>query len=132
MASKGVLGTAITGKPYDQLGKIYSDLKNGIDDRGEILSYWNPGEFELGCLRPCMYNFQFSILGGKLYLNATQRSCDVPLGLNFNMVQVYVFLELMAQITGLQPGKAYHKIINAHIYEDQLDAVYEMLERRAT
>lgn len=120
------------GKPYDQLGKIYSDLKNGIDDRGEILSYWNPGEFELGCLRPCMYNFQFSILGGKLYLNATQRSCDVPLGLNFNMVQVYVFLELMAQITGLQPGKAYHKIINAHIYEDQLDAVYEMLERRAT
>jgi thymidylate synthase len=75
----------------------------------------------MGCLRPCMYSHHFSLLDGMLYLNSTQRSCDVPLGLNFNMVQVYFLLAIMAQITGLKAGKAYHKIVNAHIYEDQLD-----------
>ena len=42
------------------------------------------------------------------------------MGLNFNQVQVFTFLALMAQITGKKPGMAYHKIVNAHIYEDQL------------
>lgn len=104
----------------DQLRKVVDDLTAGIDDRGEILTMLNPGEFHLGCLRPCMYSHHFSLLDGTLYLNSTQRSCDIPLGLNFNMVQVYVFLALMAQITGTKPGMAYHKIVNAHIYEDQL------------
>jgi len=108
------------GGHVDQLQKIVDDLSRGKDDRGEILSFYNPGEFHLGCLRPCMYSHHFSLLGETLYLNSTQRSCDVPLGLNFNMVQVYVFLALMAQITGKKAGKAYHKIVNAHIYEDQL------------
>lgn len=56
-------------------------------------------------------------------------SVDVPLGLNFNMVQVFVFLAIMAQITGLRAGKAYHKLVNVHIYEDQIPAVLEMLSR---
>ena len=105
----------------DTLDELYQNLKKGIDSRGEIWSFWNPGMFHLGALRPCVYSHHFSLLGGKLYLNSTQRSCDVPLGLNFNMVQVYVFLQLMAQITGHEAGEAYHKIVNAHIYEDQID-----------
>lgn len=105
----------------DQLKKIYDDLRQGIDDRGEILSFYNPGEFDMGCLRPCVYVHQFSLMNGTLYLHSTQRSCDVPLGLNFNMVQLYFFLQLMAQITGNKPGKVYHKIVNAHIYEDQFE-----------
>lgn len=56
-------------------------------------------------------------------------SCDVPLGLAFNMVQCYVLLALMAQITGLKPGKAYHKIINAHIYENQIELMQEQIMR---
>ena len=104
----------------DQLQKIVDNLSKGIDDRGEILMFWNPGEFSQGCLRPCMYEHQFSILDGTLYLNSTQRSCDVPLGLTFNMVQVYVLLAIMAQITGLKAGEAYHKLVNTHIYEDQI------------
>tara|TARA_R110002167_G_scaffold236325_13_gene441538 strand:- start:778 stop:1149 length:372 start_codon:yes stop_codon:yes gene_type:complete len=68
-----------------------------------------------------MYSHHFSLLGDTLYLNSTQRSCDVPLGLNFNMVQVYFLLAIMAQITGNKAGQAYHKIVNAHIYEDQLE-----------
>ncbi|SES81273.1 Thymidylate synthase [Thalassotalea agarivorans] len=43
------------GTPLDQLKKIIDNLSNGVDDRGEILSFYNPGEFELGCLRPCMH-----------------------------------------------------------------------------
>ncbi|AFV81303.1 thymidylate synthase [Vibrio phage vB_VpaS_MAR10] len=114
------------GGTVDQLKKIVDNLTNGIDDRGEILNFYNPGEFHMGCLRPCMYSHHFSLLGDTLYLNSTQRSCDVPLGLNFNMVQVYVFLAIMAQITGHKMGTAHHKIVNAHIYEDQIDLMRDV------
>jgi len=114
------------GGSLDLLRKIYDDLKAGRDDRGEIYTFYHPGVFHMGCLRPCMYSHHFSLLGDTLYLNSTQRSCDVPLGLNFNMVQVYFFLAIMAQITGHKAGKAYHKIVNAHIYEDQLELMRDV------
>lgn len=63
---------AIVGQ-LDQLEKIYNDLRQGKDDRGEIWQMWNPGAFSLGCLRPCMYEHHFSLLGDTLYLNSTQR-----------------------------------------------------------
>ncbi|KAE9525778.1 thymidylate synthase [Testudinibacter aquarius] len=109
------------GSHLDQLRKVVDNLSNGIDDRGEIITFYNPGEIELGCLRPCMHTHTFSLLGDTLHLTSYQRSCDVPLGLNFNQIQVYIFLALMAQITGHKAGQAYHKIVNAHIYEDQLE-----------
>ncbi len=118
------------GTNLDQLKKIYEDLKRGVDDRGEIITFYNPGEFEMGCLRPCMHSHHFSLLGGKLYLNSTQRSADLPLGINFNQVQCYVFLALMAQITGHQAGKVYHKLVNAHIYEDQLALMRDVQLKR--
>lgn len=118
------------GSTLDQLRKIVDDLKNGVDDRGEILTFYNPGEFEMGCLRPCMHTHHFSLLGGKLYLNSFQRSADIPLGINFNQVQVFTLLALMAQITGHKPGKAYHKIVNAHIYEDQLELMRDVQLKR--
>lgn len=118
------------GGHVDQLRKIVDDLSNGIDDRGEILSFYNPGEFHMGCLRPCMHTHTFSLLGDTLYLTSYQRSCDVPLGQNFNQVQVFTFLKLMAQITGHKPGMAYHKIVNAHIYEDQLELMRDVQLKR--
>ncbi len=114
----------------DQLKKIVDNLKRGIDDRGEIMSFYNPGEFHMGCLRPCMHTHNFSLLGDTLYLTSYQRSCDVPLGLNFNQVQVFFFLAIMAQITGHKPGVAYHKIVNAHIYEDQLELMRDVQLKR--
>jgi thymidylate synthase len=54
----------------------------------------------------------------------------VPLGLNFNQIQVYVLLALVAQITGHKPAKAYHKIVNAHIYEDQLELMRDVQLKR--
>ncbi|EJT0117274.1 thymidylate synthase [Salmonella enterica] len=113
------------GLMIDQLAKVYRNLKRGIDDRGEIITFWNPGEFSKGCLRPCMHTHQFSILGDTLYLNSFQRSNDFLLGQVFNMVQCYALLAIMAQITGLKPGIARQKIINLHIYEDQYNVLME-------
>jgi len=119
------------GGSLDQLKKIVDNLQAGVDDRGEILTFYNPGEFDLGCLRPCMHTHTFSLLGDTLHLSSYQRSCDVPLGLNFNQIQVFTLLALMARITGHKPGSAYHKIVNAHIYEDQLALMRDVqLKRR--
>ncbi|WP_063656422.1 thymidylate synthase [Candidatus Arsenophonus triatominarum] len=118
------------GTYLDQLQKVISNLSVGIDDRAEIITFYNPGEFELGCLRPCMHTHIFSLLADTLYLTSYQRSCDVPLGLNFNQVQCFVLLALVAQITGYKPGKAYHKIVNAHIYENQLSIMRDIQLKR--
>jgi thymidylate synthase len=118
------------GSSLDQLARIVEHLSRGLDDRGEILTFYNPGEFELGCLRPCMHTHTFSLLGDTLYLTSYQRSCDVPLGLNFNQLQVFTLLALMAQITGKKAGLAYHKIVNAHIYEDQLELMRDVQLKR--
>ena len=118
------------GKSVDQLRKIVNNLKKGLDDRGEIMTFYNPGEFDLGCLRPCMHTHNFSLVGETLFLTSYQRSCDVPLGLNFNQIQVFTLLALVAQITGKTAGQAYHKIVNAHIYEDQLDLMKSVQLKR--
>ena len=121
---------AHTGGSIDLLNSIYQDLCNGIDNRGEIWTFWNPGMFHLGCLRPCMYSHHFSILDGTLYLNSTQRSCDYTTGVRTaNMMQCYMILKVMAQITGLKPGEVYHKMVNVHMYEDQVELAKELLSR---
>lgn len=113
----------------DQLVNIINDLKQGIDNRSEIMTFMNPGERDRACLNSCMHTHTFSILDGILYLTSYQRSDDIPLGHGFNQIQVAWFLMIMAQITGLKPGIAYHKIVNAHIYEDQLEQLKEQLLR---
>lgn len=118
------------GTYLDQLQKVISNLSAGIDDRAEIITFYNPGEFELGCLRPCMHTHTFSLVADTLYLTSYQRSCDVPLGLNFNQIQCFVLLALVAQITGHKPAQAYHKIVNAHIYENQLSIMRDIQLKR--
>lgn len=118
------------GSHLDQLKKIIDNLSRGIDDRGEILTFYNPGEFELGCLRPCMHTHTFSLVGNDLYLTSYQRSCDVPLGLNFNMVQCFFLLALVAQITGNNAKTCFHHIVNAHIYSDQLSKLRDVQLQR--
>jgi thymidylate synthase len=114
------------GTTFDQLKKVVDNLSRGIDDRGEIITFYNPGEFNIGCLRPCMHTHQFSLLGNQLFLNSTQRSADVPLGLAFNQVQVTVLIRLFAQITGTVAAEAYHQITNAHIYAPQYELMRDV------
>lgn len=108
------------GHKVDQLRDVYMDLRKGIDNRSEIVTFMNPGERDRACLNSCMHTHTFSILDGVLYLTSYQRSDDLCLGHGFNQIQVAWLLMIMAQITGLKPGTAFHKIVNAHIYEDQL------------
>ena len=117
------------GDLVDQLLKGYNDLRRGIDDRGEIVTFYNPGEFDLGCLRTCMHTHQFSIDGDRLHLHSYQRSADYPLGVVWNQIQAFVLLRLMAQITGFKPGYAYHNMVNVHLYRPQLELFEMQMER---
>lgn len=119
------------GESIDQLLSVYNDLRQGIDNRSEIVTFWNPGERDRACLNSCMHTHTFSILNKKLYLTSYQRSNDLPLGHGFNQVQVSWLLMVMAQITGLKPTKAFHKIVNVHIYEDQLEQLKEIQLKRS-
>ena len=117
------------GNSIDQLKNVYLDLYNGIDNRSEIVTFLNVGERDRACLNSCMHTHTFSILDGTLHLTSYQRSIDVPLGLGFNQIQCFFLLSIMAQITNLKAGTVYHKLVNCHIYEDQLDLLKDQLMR---
>lgn len=123
----------IYGASAKEVGFSYEDLLESIktkpNDRGHIWNFWNPEYFDKGCLRPCMYSHQFSVLDGTLYLSSTQRSCDLPLGGAFNLVQCWFLLNITAKLTGLKVGTVTWNITNAHIYGNQIPLVPIQLER---
>ncbi|HBH27750.1 MAG: thymidylate synthase [Desulfofustis sp. PB-SRB1] len=119
------------GMRIDQLRNVYDDLRQGIDNRCEIMTFMNPGERDRACLNACMHTHTFSILEDRLYLTSYQRSDDLPLGHGFNQVQVGWLLMVMAKITGLRAATAYHKIVNVHIYEDQVELMRDVQLIRA-
>lgn len=121
---------SLNSNVIDQLQKVVDNLMKGIDDRGETITFWNMAEFDQGCLRPCMRTHTFSVLNGKLYLTSDQRSVDVPLGLVFNMPQCAFLLYLMADMTGLEPARVDHHLINIHIYEDQIELMRDVQLKR--
>lgn len=117
------------GVSIDQLWDVYHDLRRGVDNRSEIVTFMNPGERDRACLNSCMHTHTFSILDGYLYLTSYQRSCDIALGVPFNSIQVGWLLLIMAQITKLKPGIAYHKLVNIHAYEDQFELLKDQIDR---
>lgn len=126
---------ALSGKPYkpasiDLLRSIYDDLRAGRDDRGEILTFWDPGKFHLGALRPCMFEHIFSLLDGELTLNSKQRSVDSAIGLGgVNLCQVFLLGKLMGKITGTKAKVAHWTGINVHLYESHVELMEEQLTR---
>lgn len=106
---------------HDQYQEIIQKLSQGIDDRRLIMTFNNPGSVHASALPACMHTHHFSLLDGKLYLTSYQRSIDVPLGLVFNMIQTVWLLRITAQITGHEAGSVYHKMVNCHLYEDQIN-----------
>lgn len=113
----------------DQFKNIIDKLNERNDDGRLIMSAWHPFFEEYACLPACMHTHTFSLLGDTLYLHSEQRSVDVPLGLNFNQVQVFFLLAIVAQITGLKAGTATHSLINCHIYDDQVGLMKEHVTR---
>ena len=122
-------GTAISYIEVNNYLDIYCKLKNKHDDRGLITTAWLPHLEQLGCLRPCAYEHIWSLVGDKLSLTVVQRAADLALGIPFNSFSFYFLLELMAKITGNIPDKVYHKLINVHVYEDQIEPLKEQLAR---
>ena len=93
-------------------------------------SYNKNVEHGLFSLMPCLHSYHFLSDGEFLYLHATQASGDMPIGvIPHNAYQVQFMLLLTAYLTDLKPAKVVHQIHDAHIYENQLEAVEKMLER---
>ena len=113
----------------DQLAKVVNDIGQGVDDRREIVTHWNPGELDTMALPPCHLLYQFGLQGEVLNLSMYQRSCDMPLGVPFNIAGYAWLLSVIAHITGYTPGVFTHFLHDVHIYANQVDDMYTQLKR---
>lgn len=117
------------GKVVDQLADVIEKIKTNPTDRRLIVSAWNPGELDQMALPPCHMFFQFFVADKKLSLLMHQRSCDMFLGVPFNIASYSLLLHMVAQATGLTAHEFVHSLGDAHIYHDHFDAVEEQLSR---
>lgn len=114
----------------DLIDYVVSQLERRIDNRDLTITFWDPSKFELGCLKPCLRDHTFTILGDTLHLRSNQRSADWCLGVKFNLVQSWFLLHVMCHLFGYKPGRVTHDFINAHIYLNQLDSANILLQRK--
>lgn len=117
------------GGTVDQLGEIIERIKTNPNDRRLIVSAWNPGELDQMALPPCHMMFQFFVANDKLSLHMYQRSCDMFLGVPFNIASYSLLLAMVAQVTDLTPHECVLTLGDAHIYHDHLTQVEEQLTR---
>jgi thymidylate synthase len=117
------------GKTFDQIAELVEKIKKSPYDRRLIVSAWNPGDLADMALPPCHMFFQCFVADGKLSLHMTQRSCDMFLGVPFNIASYSLLLHMLAQVTGLKAGECILTLQDAHIYHEHFDAVKEQLSR---
>lgn len=114
----------------DQLLESIKQIKENPYSRRIITSFWNPAEINNMALPPCHMMHQFYVsTDGTLSLQLYQRSCDMFLGVPFNVAFYSLFLMMVAQVTDLIPGKLIHVMGDAHIYINHFDQVDEQLTR---
>ncbi len=113
----------------DQMDAAIYKIINYPADRRNIITMWQPPFFGKAVLPPCVYKVQFLVLDGKLHTFVEQRSCDVFLGVPFNITQYAVLNYMLAHVTGLKPGEMHYNMVDVHIYEEHIDQVHEMLNR---
>ena len=113
----------------DQLQLVVDKLNGRKDDRRLIVTHWNPGELHQMSLPPCHMFYQFGIEEDRLNLAMYQRSCDMPLGVPFNIAGYAWLLSVIAQITKLKPGVFTHFLFDTHIYVNQIDGIKTQLHR---
>lgn len=117
------------GTTVDQIAEVIEMIKKDPNSRRLIVTAWNPGELDQMALPPCHMFFQFFVADGKLSLLMHQRSCDMFLGVPFNIASYSLLLHMVAQATGLEAHEFVHSLGDAHIYKTHFDAVEEQLTR---
>ena len=114
---------------YDQMNKLINTIKTNPTDRRMIINLWQNKHLDTAVLPSCVWSSEWDVTNGHLNAYVHQRSCDVPLGLPFNVTQYSVLLYMIAHVTGLKPGKLYWSIKDAHIYINQIDGIKEQIRR---
>lgn len=128
------IGTAygfITNR-YGYTEELIHTIKNMPTDRRMVYSLWQNEFLRTAVLPSCVWSTEWNVWGDTLNLQVHQRSCDVPLGLPFNITQYATFLKMIAQVTDLEPGIISYSINEPHIYVNQLDGIKEQLRRADT
>lgn len=134
-----------TGRPeqpgVDQLEQVIRRLSDTPDTRRALISLWSVPELEDMALEPCMVLFQFSLRGrnlDQLHLHVYQRSADMMLGVPFDLFQAGLLTHLIAREVSIETGRHITatemtwSVGDAHIYENQIEAVREVLENSWT
>jgi thymidylate synthase len=116
-------------RPVDQIKNVIESIKSNPDSRRHLVSAWNVCELDKMALPPCHYAFQFYVNDGKLSVMFQMRSCDVFLGLPFNIASYALLLMMIAQVTGLEPDEVIFTGGDTHIYLNHLVQVKELLSR---
>lgn len=115
----------------DQIKDVIERIKKNPQDRRLIVSAWNPAQIGEMALPPCHCFFQFDVTpDGKLNCMLYQRSCDMFLGVPFNIASYSLLTMMIAQVCGLKPGEFVHTLGNAHIYSNHFDQVKLQLSRQ--
>lgn len=120
---------AVLKRTTDQLQVLIDGLKHNPDSRRHILTAWNVGELDKMTLPPCHCFSQFFVNDGKLSCILYQRSCDLFLGVPFNIASYSLLTHMLAQICGYEVGEFVWMGGDVHIYKNHLDAVEEQLGR---
>mgnify|MGYP000792105340 CR=1 FL=1 len=120
-------GSSVKG--IDQIAELIKRLKETPNDRRMLVSAWNPLQIEEMALPPCHMFFQCYVADNKLSLIMYQRSCDMFLGVPFNIASYALLTMMLAQVCGYQPGAFVHFLGDAHIYHNHLEQVREQLSR---
>ena len=117
------------GGHIDQISNVIEQIKNNPTSRRLIVSAWNVGELDKMNLPPCHILFQFYVANGKLSCQLYQRSCDVFLGVPFNIASYALLTMMVAQVTGLEPGEFVWTGGDTHIYLNHIEQAKLQLTR---
>jgi dihydrofolate reductase/thymidylate synthase len=118
-----------TGKGVDQLQECIDKIKTNPTDRRIILTAWNPEALPDMALPPCHMFCQFYVAKGKLSCLMYQRSCDMGLGVPFNIASYALLTRLIAHVCDLKPGEFIHTLGDAHVYLNHVEPLKQQLER---